>query len=171
MAERDETALSEFYDRYHRFVYSLALRIVGSSADAEDVVVDVFWQAWQQARQFDPARGKAMSWLMTMTRTRAIDRRRGLQRQGALTQALEGEPRDTSEPVANLEDDRFAAERRRRVRAALDSLPEAQRRAIEMAYYEGLSQSEIAAALNEPPGTIKTWIRRGLIHLRQGLAS
>jgi len=82
MAERDEAALTELYDRYHRFVYSLAVRIVGSPADAEDVTLDVFWQVWHRARQFDPGRGKMLPWLMTMTRTRAIDRRRSLQRQG-----------------------------------------------------------------------------------------
>jgi RNA polymerase sigma-70 factor (ECF subfamily) len=168
MAARDEAALSEFYDCYHRLVYSFVIRVLGSSADAEDVMLDVFWQVWQQAGQYDPARGKVFTWLMTIARTRALDRRRGMQRQETITQAMETQQRDT-EPMVDAEEDMFEAERRRRVRAALDSLPEPQRRALELAYYEGLSQSEIATALNEPLGTVKTRIRSGLAHLREDL--
>lgn len=169
MAERDEVALSEFYDRYHRPVYSLVLRVLGSSSDAEDVVVDVFWQVWQQAGQYAAERGKVFTWLMTIARSRAIDRRRGLQRQDIIAQALEFQQRDAVEPVADPDETLFVAERRRRVRAALDVLPETQRRAIELAYYGGLSQSEIATVLNEPLGTVKTRIRAGLAQLREGL--
>jgi RNA polymerase sigma-70 factor (ECF subfamily) len=171
MSARDEAALSEFYDLYHRLVYSLVLRVLGSAVEAEDVVVDVFWQVWRQAGQYDPARGKAFTWLMTMTRTRAIDRRRGLQRQDTLAQAMASQQQQAVESVADPEENLFVAERRRRVRAALDTLPEAQRRAVELAYYGGLSQSEIAMTLNEPLGTVKTRIRTGLARLREELAS
>jgi RNA polymerase sigma-70 factor (ECF subfamily) len=106
---------------------------------------------------------------MTIARSRAIDRRRGLQRQDIIAQALEFQQRDAVEPVADPDETLFVAERRRRVRAALDVLPETQRRAIELAYYGGLSQSEIATVLNEPLGTVKTRIRAGLAQLREGL--
>jgi len=171
MAERDEAALSEFYDRYHRLVYSLARRVLGSSSDAEDVVVDVFWQVWQQAGRYAAERGRVFTWLMAIARSRAIDRRRGVQRQDVMAQALELQQRDAVEPVADPDEDLFVAERQRRVRAALDSLPVTQRQAIELAYYGGLSQSEIAAVLNEPLGTIKTRIRTGLAQLREDLRS
>lgn len=162
MAERDEVALSEFYDRYHRLVYSLARRVLGSSSDAEDVVVDVFWQVWQQAGRYAAERGTVFTWLMAIARSRAIDQQRGLRRQDVMAQALELQQRDAIEPVADPDEDLFVAERQRHVRAALDALPVTQRQAIELAYYGGLSQSEIAAVLNEPLGTIKTRIRAGL---------
>lgn len=169
MAERDEAALSAFYDRYHRLVYTFVLRVVGSAAEAEDVVLDVFWQVWQQARQYDPKRGKVIAWLMTIARTRAIDRRRGLQQRGTILQAMGAEQQGTADPLADPEKDMFAAELRRQVRASLDSLLGPHRRAIELAYYEGLSQGEIARALDEPLGTVKTRIRTGLAHLRERL--
>jgi len=166
VAKRDEAALNAFYDRFHRLVYSLALRVVGSTADAEDVVLDVFWQVWQQAGQYDPERGSVSTWLITIARSRAIDRRRRLKRNGTLAQMVAVEHRDPAKPLGDPQEDIVAAEQRRRVRAALDLLPEANRRALELAYYEGLSQSEVAAALDEPLGTVKTRIRTGLAHLR-----
>ena len=171
MTERDEAALSEFYDRYHRLVYSLALRVLGNSTEAEDVVVDVFWQVWQQAGQYAAERGKVFTWLMTIARRRAIDRQRRRQRQDVIAQALEVQQRNTVQALTDPEEDLFVGERRRSVRAALDLLPETQRRVIELAYYGGLSQSEIAAVLNEPLGTVKTRIRTGLAQLRASLKS
>ncbi len=166
VAKRDEAALNAFYDRYHRLVYSLALRVVGSTADAEDVVLDVFWQVWQQAGQYDRERGSVSTWLITIARSRAIDRRRRLKRDDTLVQTVAVQHGDHAKPLGDPQEDIFAAEQRRRVRAALDLLPEANRRALELAYYEGLSQSEVAAALDEPLGTVKTRIRTGLAHLR-----
>ncbi len=166
VAKREEAAMNAFYDRYHRLVYSLALRVVGMAADAEDVVLDVFWQVWQGAGQYDPERGTVITWLITIARSRAIDRLRRLRRNGTLVQTVAAQHGDPAKPLGDAQEDIFAAEQRRRVRAALDLLPEANRRALELAYYDGLSQSEIAATLDEPLGTVKTRIRTGLAHLR-----
>ncbi|MGH7432023.1 MAG: sigma-70 family RNA polymerase sigma factor [Candidatus Methylomirabilales bacterium] len=166
VAKRDEAALNAFYDRYHRLVYSLALRVVASTADAEDVVLDVFWQVWQQAGKYDPERGSVITWLITIARSRAIDRLRRLRRNGTLAQTVAAQHEDPAKPLGDPEEHISAAEQRQRVRAALELLPEPNRRALELAYYEGLSQSEIAAALDEPLGTVKTRIRTGLAHLR-----
>jgi len=169
VAKRDEAALNAFYDRYHRLVYSLALRVVGIAADAEDVVLDVFWQVWQQAGQYDPERGSVITWLITIARSRAIDRLRRLRRNGTLVQTAVAQQEEPVRSLGDPQEDIFAAEQRRRVRSALDLLPEPNRRAIELAYYGGLSQSEVAAALDEPLGTVKTRIRTGLAHLREHL--
>jgi RNA polymerase sigma-70 factor (ECF subfamily) len=169
MARGDESALEALYDRYNRLVHSLALRVVGSTMAAEDVTIEVFWQAWTQARQYDPSRGKAYTWIMMITRTRAIDQRRRLQRQEPSTDDLEDYQPTSAEYGVEPDEELFLIEQRRRVLAALDSLPEAQRQVIELAYYEGMSHSEIAARLNEPLGTVKGRIRMAMAHLREQL--
>ena len=173
MAARNDSALSEFYDRYNRLIYSLVLRVVGSAAkaEAEEVVLDVFWQVWQQAGHYDARRGSILAWLMTIARTRAIDRRRRLVRQGLSLDADRLERPKTTEPAGVVEDAIFTKLSGERVRAAIGDLSEPQRRAIEMAYFEGRSQSEIAAALNKPLGSVKTHIRTGLARLRERLGA
>ncbi len=166
IAEKDETALSAFYDRYRRLVYALVLRIVGDECGAEEVLGEVFWQVWRQAERYSQSRGKAVAWLMTIARTRAIDLVRRNKRQRSVAQPVEDEIEDESgSPV----DDVLAEELRGQVRAALRSLPAAQQTAIELAYYNGLSQSQIATALSQPLGTVKTRIRSGLARLRKDL--
>jgi RNA polymerase sigma-70 factor (ECF subfamily) len=150
-------------------VYSLVRRLVGREAEAEDVLVEVFWQVWQQAGQYDAGRGEVFTWVMMLARSRALDRQR--RRQSAVVgPAWEAQPREGSEPARDPEEELMLGERRRQVRAALDRLPEGQRQALELAYYGGLTQSEIATVLNEPLGTIKTRIRSALIHLRESLS-
>ena len=170
-ARGDGAGLAALYDRHVRAVYSLALRIVGDEADAEEVVQEVFDQAWRQASRYDPARGTVAAWLMTMARTRAIDRLRA--RQARPDQAsLESDrewsefPAATADPAAALDAERDVT----RVREALQRLPLIQRVAIELAYFEGLTQVQIAARLEEPLGTVKTRIRVGLLKLRDALS-
>lgn len=170
-SEGDGPALSRLYDTHARAIYSLALRVLGDQADAEDVVQEVFAQAWRQAGRYDARRGTVAAWLLTMARTRAIDR---LRARRARPDTRGSDPDDAGQALAApLIDpgDTLAAERdAARVRAALADLPLLQRLAIELAYFEGLSQSEIAERLEQPLGTIKTRIRLGLLKLRDALS-
>jgi RNA polymerase sigma-70 factor (ECF subfamily) len=170
VAAGDPSSLAVIYDRHARAVYSLAMRIVGEAAEAEDVVQDVFAQAWRQAARYDGRRGPVVAWLLIMTRTRAIDRLRMRQARPdrAVTpdpQLLDQLPAATEDPASGLS----AREDAARVRKALAELPMLQRAAIELAYFEGLSQSEIAERLEQPLGTVKTRIRLGLLKLRDVL--
>jgi RNA polymerase sigma-70 factor, ECF subfamily len=154
----DSRALGEVYDRYAGLVNGLALRILRDRTEAEDVVQEVFVQIWRQAGRFDPARGSPEAWICTMARTRALDRlRRRASRREEPSDSAPGvtEPPRTEQALA--------------VRKALDSLSPDQRKALELAYYEGLTQTEIAARLDEPLGTIKTRIRTAMIRLRDVL--
>jgi RNA polymerase sigma-70 factor (ECF subfamily) len=169
MARGDPDALADVYDRHARLLYSLALRIVRQQADAEDILQEVFVQAWRQAASYDVGRGTVVGWLVTLTRSRALDRlRRGRVRpRPAPDDALAREVPDSSPGVdlALVSEEQAAA-----VRAALEALPENQRMPLELAYYEGLSQSEIAAQLDVPLGTIKTRMRQALVRLRDAVA-
>jgi RNA polymerase sigma-70 factor (ECF subfamily) len=174
MARHDERALRDFYDRHGGPVYSLALAVVGERADAEEVVADAFSQAWRTAEHFDPARGSVAAWLATITRTRALDlvRARG-RRARALTRAALGNSEGLAAPIASAGDapDRGVErqEVRRLVQRSLAELSEPQRRVIELAYFGGLTHTEIAAELQEPLGTVKTRLRAGLEKLRGSL--
>ena len=167
----DGAALAALYDRHARPVYSIALRIVGDERDAEDVVQDVFTQVWRQASRYDNTRGTVAAWLLTIARTRALDR---LRARRARPDAGAASPEDTgSEPATTVVDPVdviAAASDAKRVKAALGELPLLQRLAIELAYFEGLTQSQIADRLEEPLGTVKTRIRQGLLKLRDLLS-
>jgi RNA polymerase sigma-70 factor (ECF subfamily) len=165
LAAGDRDAVSELYDRHAGRVFSLAHRILGNATDAEDIVQDVFSQAWRTAPNYQAERGSAAAWLLVMTRTRAIDRIRS--RRGTM-QPLEASADlpDTTRPTS---DDLIAREEATLVRSAVSQLPSDQRRALELAYFEGLSQSEIAAHLQTPLGTVKTRIRTALATLRRSV--
>jgi len=158
LAKGDKAALSEFYDLYAGLVNGIALRILRDVAEAEDVVQEVFLQAWRQAERYDASRGTPQAWLCTMARTRALDRLR--------RRAARREDASDAAPVPALlpKNEEALA-----VRKALDGLSIDQRRAVELAYYGGLTQSEIAQALGEPLGTIKTRIRTAMLRLREAL--
>jgi RNA polymerase sigma-70 factor, ECF subfamily len=158
LAAQDQSALAEFYDRFASLVNALALRILRDSSDAEDVVQEVFLQAWRQADRFDASRGSPEAWLCTIARTRAIDR---LRRRAARRE----EPEESAPPPSGAPRNEEALA----VRKAIDGLSDDQRRALELAYYEGLTQTEIATRLGEPLGTIKTRIRTAMIRLREAL--
>ena len=169
---RDPAALSALYARYASIVYTLALRITGNQGEAEEVVVDSFWQVWQQADRYDPRRGQLGAWIFTIARSRALDRVRALRR-SPLAQPDERAETQAAQRAAderNPEHDAWLAEQSSLVRAALAELAPAQREAIELAYYHGLSHTEIAERLDEPLGTVKTRIRLGLMKLREKLA-
>ena len=152
MASKDARALDAFYERYKRLAFSLVLRIVGSREDAEDVLVDVFWQVWQQAVRYDATRGKPVAWLMTIARTRAIDSTRS---SGRHATSLDKPSEFRDPPPSGPPPDPFVlADTREAVLGALRTLPEEQRVPLEMAYYSGMSHTEIAAALGQPLGTI-----------------
>ena len=167
MRAGDATGLEELYDRHSPMLYSLALRIVGRAADAEEVLQESWLQAWRSAERYDRSRGTVAAWLLTLARSRAIDRFRGLaSRQRAETSVEVDPPRGADEPPA------LAVQRQlhERVSAALATLPPQQRQVLELAYFSGLSQSEIASRLGAPLGTVKSWTRQALLRLRDQVA-
>jgi RNA polymerase sigma-70 factor, ECF subfamily len=171
MARGDKTACAELYDRFSRPLYSLALRILNDKTEAEDVVQEVFLSLWEKATEFESDRGSAFGWAVTLTRNRAIDRIRTRRRRSTLLSEafVEDLPGGQSAPEADLADDMVLKEKAMAVRAALAALPPDQLRAVELAYFSGLTQQEIASRLSEPLGTVKARIRRGLMKLRDTL--
>ena len=169
MRSGDEQALGVLYDRFGDPVRALVLRIVDRPMDAEDVVEEVFWQAWRQAERFDATRGEVGAWLRTIARSRALDSKRALARAGEVE--FDDDEGDTAmETPATPADQMVAdAERGEIVRRALLGLPAEQRQALELGYYEGLSQSEIAGRTGIPLGTVKTRMRLALQKLRESL--
>ncbi len=159
------SALGVFYDRYGGIVYRLALKILADPEGAEDLTQEVFLTLWQK-KNYDPQRGSLNSFLMTMTRSRAIDRIRS---QGAKLRSTErwGQNLEAAPMPPSPLELTSISERAQRVREAMQNLPESQRRVLEMAYYAGMSQSEIAEKLNAPLGTVKTQGRQGLIKLKR----
>lgn len=169
VAQGDQGALATLYDHTNRLIYGLIMRVLGDVSTAEEVLLDVYTQVWRQAATYDTGRGSPLAWLTTIARSRAIDRlRSGWQEQ------QRREPLDiiSDAPTheANPEETTVASERQRFVRAALAKLAPEQREVIELAYYGGLSHSEIAARLKQPLGTVKTRTRLGMIKLREALA-
>lgn len=168
MARGEHDALAELYDRHGRLIYSLALRILRDAGEAEDIVQDVFSQAWRQAARFDVTRGNVVSWLVTMARTRAID---VLRRRQSRPELVQGPAPLEAVDGSVGQDVRFEWQHRAlEIQRAMRTLPALQRVAIELAYFEGLTQSEIAEQLEIPLGTVKTRVRQGLMKIRDCLA-
>jgi RNA polymerase sigma-70 factor, ECF subfamily len=169
MARGEGDAVAELYDRHARPIYSLALRILGDSTEAEDIVQEVFSQAWRQASRYSTSRGAVAAWLLTLARSRAIDRLRARRARavGVSDDRVTDQLVDAGPPVDSLV---LSSEQVARVRAALDELPLLQRAAIELAYFEGLTHAEIADCLEQPLGTVKTRIRLAMLKLRDVLA-
>jgi len=169
LLQKDVSAFEQLYDRHSRAVYSLVLRILRQAGTAEEVVQDVFLQLWRNAGQYDASRGPFIPWLLTLARHRALDTLRlKSERQRRREDQTEELPPVVAAPPEfekQLDEKRFAE----KVRTLMSFLNPQQRRAIELAYFEGLSHSEIAAALKEPLGTVKSWIRNGLLRLKEGL--
>jgi RNA polymerase sigma-70 factor (ECF subfamily) len=163
IARGDREAFQRFYDRYATLVFTFALRILRVRSEAEELLQEVFLQIWNQAEDYDQKRGSPEAWIITITRSRAINRLRDIQRRQRGVVPLE-ESSTHSEGTA--QDGSSASQARVMVKSALVQLSEPQRRVLELAYFEGLTQSEIAARLDEPLGTIKTRIRDGLERLR-----
>ena len=172
MAEDDPDALAAVYDQHIPSVFGLAMRVLQDQGDAEDVVQEVFSQAWTQAKHYDATRGSVASWLLMMSRRQAIDRLRF--RRAASDSAPR--PHDTAvvdlpDPALGTEHDVLTAKSAAGLRVGLAALPLTQRVAIELAFFEGLTQTQIAERLEQPLGTVTTRIRSGLLKLREALAS
>lgn len=172
MAAGEEAAATVLYDRHAAAMYGLAVRVVGEAADAEEVVLDAFAQAWREASRYDGTRGSVLGWLTTITRTRALDCVRARGRRARVTDAaavVTDEPAamgsGPSAPDMVVQDTETGAV----VHRALQQLSAPQRQAIELAFFEGLTHHEVAARLQQPLGTVKTRIRQGLLKLRETL--
>jgi RNA polymerase sigma-70 factor (ECF subfamily) len=165
---KDVAAFEQLYQRHSRIVYSLVLRILQQAGTAEEVVQDVFLQLWRNAARYDESRGPFVPWLLTLARNRALDQLRlKSERQRRRENQSEDLPAITIAP----EYEKHLDEKRRaeRVRALMGELNPQQKKAIELAYFQGMSHTEIAEALKEPLGTVKSWIRNGLLRLKEGL--
>ena len=169
MAGGDSSALGDLYDRHGRAMYSLGCRILSDAADAEEVVQEVFSQAWRQAGRYDAQRATVGGWLLMMTRTRSIDRLRARQVRPAATGDVEAKLQHQRDPSPDPEAEAVTTDAVARMRRAFAELTEGQRLAIELAYFDGLSQADIAEQLREPLGTVKTRIRSGLLKLRAAM--
>lgn len=167
VGQGERSALEKIYELYSGILYATALKVLRDPADAQDVVQDVFIQIWEKAKLYDRRRGKPLTWAMTMTRNKAIDRLRSSQRRSRLKEEAQEELRQEN-PVAEAvsAEEVQAHEQGQIVRKAVQELNVEQRRAIELAFFSGLTQAEIAEALDVPLGTIKARIRRGLLKLR-----
>jgi len=165
IAAGDRDAFSRFYDLTAPMAFGLIRRVLRDPEAAAEMLQEVFWQVWQDASRYDPTRGSPEAWLVTRAKTRAIDRLRSMRRRDRTFVAPvdESVAQRREEPAENPA---VVAEDKSLVQAALAQLPEAQRRVIELAFFEGLTQSEIATRLGEPLGTVKTRARLGLDRLR-----
>ncbi len=168
VAAGDPQALRSLYDRCSQRAFSVAIGVLTNRGEAEDVVQETFLQVWRQARRFDARRGGAMAWIVTIARSRAIDRLRARSAADRATASVRQEP--PAQHVPSPSEAAEHAELRRHVADALAELPTEQRRALELAYFRGLSQAEIATELGDPLGTVKTRVRLGLGKLAALLA-
>jgi len=169
LQRRDPHALAELYDRYGRLAYSLILRVVRDAGIAEDLVQETFLRVWNRVHGFDAEKGAIGPWLLAVARNRAIDYLRSAG--GRERNALEFE--ETGHPAlyTDMERDLLLSDSARRVKSAMEKLSANQRQVIELAYFEGLSQTEMAERMGQPLGTVKTWVRTALKNLRDDLGA
>jgi RNA polymerase sigma-70 factor (ECF subfamily) len=166
LLQRDVSAFEELYDRHSRRVYSLVLRILQQASTADEVVQDIFLQLWRNAGHYDGSRGPFVPWLLALARNRALDRLR-LKSERQRRWADQTEELPVMVAVPDFEGSLGEKRRAIRVCESMASLDPRQKRAVELAYFEGLSHSDIASALQEPLGTVKSWIRNGLLRLKE----
>jgi len=169
LQHRDPQALAQLYDRYGRVTYSLILRVVRDTGVAEDLVQETFLRVWNRVQGFNAEKGSIGPWLLAVARNRAIDYLRSAT--GRQRNALEFEESEHPALYTDMERDLLLADKARRVKAAMQKLSPNQRQAIELAYFEGLSQTEMAERMGQPLGTVKTWVRTALKNLRDELGA
>jgi RNA polymerase sigma-70 factor (ECF subfamily) len=169
VARGDRDAVMHLYDRFAGAVMAVSLRVTGNRAEAEDIVQEVFARVWREAATFDRSRGSAAAWIVTLTRNRAIDVIRSRSRRARHEDDQSAEEPVVTEAIATPEVQVVDAQRAEAVRQALDSLRPEQRQVIELAYFGGLSHSEIAERLQQPLGTVKTRIAQSVKRLRDAL--
>ena len=170
VAKRERAAFEQLYARYSNILYATAMKFLKQDADAQDVVQDVFIQIWDKAKLYDPTKGKPLTWALTMTRNRSIDRIRAIQRRTRLRDDFENETvADESAGVREALSEVDASEKSQILRDAVGRLSPEQRKVIELAFFGGLTQSEVADRLGEPLGTVKARARRGLMKLKESL--
>ncbi len=169
LQRREPQALAELYDRYGRLAYSLILRVVRDTGTAEDLVQETFLRVWNRVQGFDAQKGSIAPWLLAIARNRAIDYLRSTS--GRERSAVEFEEADHPALYTDIEKDILTSDSARRVKAAMQKLTPNQRQVIELAYFEGLSQTEMAERLGQPLGTVKTWVRVALKNLRDELGA
>ena len=167
IAERDPAAVRELYDRHAGLVYAIALKMLKRRDEADELVTDLFWELWNKSARYDPTRAAPVTYIVTLARSRCIDRLRRSGRHTATSLDAGAQQQATNDPSPL--DDVLLDENRVLVREALNTLDGNQRLALESAYYEGLTHSEIAEKLGKPLGTVKTYIRQGLIRLREAM--
>jgi RNA polymerase sigma-70 factor (ECF subfamily) len=166
LRKRDPQAMADLYDRYSRVVFSVILRVVRNASVAEELAQEAFLRAWNRSVDFDATRGRIGPWLLTIARNRAIDYLRSTAGQQQAT-TFEFASSERVSLFVNTEDKMLDQEQARRIRAAFSKLNENQRKVLELAYFEGLSQTEMAEQLGQPLGTVKTWVRTALSTLRE----
>jgi len=169
LQRRDPQALADLYDRYGRLVYALILRIVKDAGIAEDLVQETFLRVWNRVHGFDAQKGAIGPWLLAVARNRAIDYLRSAG--GRERNAVEFEETDHPSLYCDMERDILLSDTARMVKAAMEKLSPNQRQVIELAYFEGLSQTEMAERMGQPLGTVKTWVRTALKILRDDLGT
>jgi RNA polymerase sigma-70 factor (ECF subfamily) len=167
LQRHDPQALAELYDRYGRLTYSLILRVVRDTGVAEDLVQETFMRVWNRAQGLDAQKGSIGPWLLAVARNRAIDYLRSAG--GRERNALEFEETDHPSLYIDMERDILSSDKARRIKSAMERLSPNQREVIELAYFEGLSQTEMAERMGQPLGTVKTWVRAALKNLRDEL--
>ena len=170
IVEADETALGALYDRWVRSLYSLVLHLLKDPDEAEDVVEETFWQAWRKAGSYEPSRGAVSTWLLTIGRRKALDRLRARKRSREDILSDERSFADLPSTAPDPSMDVEGLELRENVRLALNDLPQEQREVLELGYFNGLSQSEIADVTGQPLGTVKTRMRLAMQKLREPLS-
>ncbi|HLK66434.1 MAG TPA: sigma-70 family RNA polymerase sigma factor [Bryobacteraceae bacterium] len=169
LQRHDPQALAELYDRYGRLAYSLILRVVRDTGVAEDLVQETFMRVWNRAQGLDAQKGAIGPWLLAVARNRSIDYLRSAG--GRERNALDFEETDHPALYVDMERDILSSDKARRVKTAVEKLSPHQREVIELAYFEGLSQTEMAERMGQPLGTVKTWVRAALKNLRDQLGS